>query len=162
MSAGDAYRIGLKNDWGISPLQLEDLPAVMEVERGGYSHPWKESVFRDCFRPDYRLWRLSDGEALGGYAVVAYLFDEAHLLNLCVARDYRSVGAGRRLLRHLLRESFGDGMQRLILEVRRSNQVAAGLYRSEGFEQIGERRGYYPGVPEREDALVFALEAPVG
>lgn len=143
----------------IRPLELADLNQVLDIERMGYSHPWNEAVFRDCFKPDYRLWALTEADVLQGYAVVAYLFDEAHLLNLCVGRPYRACGAGRRMLRFLIKVAFEEGMQRIILEVRRSNRPAISLYESEGFFQIGERPGYYPGALEREDALVLALDS---
>ena len=143
----------------IRPLEHGDLDQVLDMERAGYSHPWSEGIFRDCFRPDYRLWALTGAGQLQAYAVVAHLFDEAHLLNLCVGRPHRNAGVGRRLLRFLATASFDEGMVRLILEVRRSNESAIALYESEGFQLIGERPGYYPCVQEREDALVFALDS---
>lgn len=143
----------------IRPLELTDLDQVLDIERSGYSHPWNENVFRDCFRSDYRLWALTETGKLQAYAVVAHLFDEAHLLNLCVGRSERSSGLGRRLLRFLIKAAFDEGMVRLLLEVRRSNEPAIALYKSEGFQLIGERPGYYPGAQKREDALVFALDA---
>ncbi|MBO6851925.1 MAG: GNAT family N-acetyltransferase, partial [Marinobacter sp.] len=83
-------------------MEPADLAEVLDIELCSYSHPWSEAVFRDCFRPDYRLWGSFSGGDLGGYAVVAYLFDEAHLLNLCVAPGFRRQGVGRYLLRHLI------------------------------------------------------------
>lgn len=143
----------------IRPLAHSDIGAVRAIELTGYSHPWSEAVFRECFRPDYRLWALVRDHELQGYAVVAHLFDEAHLLNLCIGRPWQGQGGGRQLLRHLIAQSFDERMCRVLLEVRRSNTSAIGLYQSEGFARIGERPGYYPGSPEPEDALVFSLES---
>ncbi|MOA65737.1 ribosomal-protein-alanine N-acetyltransferase [compost metagenome] len=42
------------------------------------------------------------------------------------------------------------------LEVRESNQSAYRLYERYGFNEVGRRRGYYPAVDGREDALVMA------
>lgn len=148
-----------KTAWLIRPLQTGDLPAVMEIERQGYSSPWSERIFHDCFRPEYQLWALQLQDRVIGYAVVAALFDEAHLLNLCVEPSCRSGGAGRYLLRHLIKEAFALGMNRVLLEVRLFNEKAIGLYESEGFRQIGMRPGYYSAPGDREDALVLALEA---
>lgn len=141
----------------IRELTLDDLPQIMDIERQGYSKPWNEAVFRDCFRADYRLWGLVEADTLLGYAIVAYLVDEAHLLNLCVARHSRRSGAGRQLLQHLTTEAGHDGMVQVLLEVRVSNQAATRLYLNEGFSEIGRRAGYYPGVDGPEDALVLAL-----
>lgn len=151
------YRDTLVRGLEIRPLDDAELPAVLEIERTSYSHPWSEGVFRDCFKSNYRLWALVDGDSLAGYAVVSYQFDEAHLLNLCVAPGYQRRGAGRRLLRHLVARSARDGMTAVILEVRISNDSAIALYASEGFEPIGERPGYYPTAHGRENARVMAL-----
>lgn len=129
----------------------------MRLELQSYSHPWTEAVFLDCFKPDYRLWALDQANELIGYAVVAHLFDEAHLLNLCTNPSHRRSGAARLLLRHLITAVAHDSMSRLILEVRESNRAAINLYIREGFESIGVRPGYYPAAGGREDARVMAL-----
>lgn len=144
----------------VRPLQLSDLGSVNRIELTGYSHPWSEAVFRDCFRDDYRLWALEDGDQqLVGYAIVAYLFDEAHLLNICVAKAARGYGLGRLLLTRLTKEAFADGMSVVTLEVRLSNQSAIALYESQGFRRVGQRPGYYPADAAREDALVLTLSS---
>lgn len=153
----DLYRKIERVDMVIRALCHEDLPDVLNIECQGYSFPWSESIFRGCFRPDYRLWALESGHWLTGYAVVAYMAGEAHLLNLCVAPAKRGSGGGRRLLRHLVVESAREGMAQVLLEVRMSNRAAIDLYASEGFGVIGRRPGYYPSGKEREDALVMAL-----
>jgi ribosomal-protein-alanine N-acetyltransferase len=50
------------------------------------------------------------------------------------------------------------GAHKLFLEVRPSNERAVELYRHFGFKQIGTRKGYYPAVVGREDALIFDKE----
>lgn len=155
--SNDVYRRIEAGTMTIRSLGEDDLPEVLDIECQGYSFPWSESVFRGCFRPDYRLWALEKWGRLTGYAVVAYMAGDAHLLNLCVATSDRRSGAGRYLLRHLVVESARDGMSQVLLEVRDSNAGAMDLYASEGFSVIGRRPGYYPGGPEREDALVMAL-----
>ncbi|MEP1214780.1 MAG: ribosomal protein S18-alanine N-acetyltransferase [Marinobacter sp.] len=153
----DVYRRIEASAMTVRALCEDDLPEVLDIECQGYSFPWSESVFRGCFRPDYRLWALETHRRLSGYAVVAYMAGEAHLLNLCIAPADRSLGGGRHLLRHLIAESARDGMSQVLLEVRDSNASAMNLYASEGFSIIGRRPGYYPGGQEREDALVMAL-----
>lgn len=144
-------------DLTVRALTEGDLPAVLDVERQGYSHPWGEGVFRDCFRSGYRVFGIEQGGRLEGHGVLATLHDEAHLLNLCVRPASRGRGLARQLLRSLLREAARDGLQRVILEVRVSNQRARRLYLSEGFEVIGQRRDYYPDGADREDAVVMSL-----
>ncbi len=138
-------------------LTEADLPFILDIERQGYSHPWGEGVFLDCFQSRYRMLGVEQGQRLEGYGVLATLHDEAHLLNLCVRPASRGRGYARQLLRALLSGAAREGLQRIVLEVRVSNQAARRLYLSEGFEVIGERRGYYPDGDDREDAMVMAL-----
>ncbi len=144
----------------IRSMGMEELPEVLEIERMAYSHPWTEAVFRDCFRDNYRLWSAEKDGALIGYAVVANLFDEAHLLNLCVHPGLWGRSVGRGLLQHVLAEASRENMCQMLLEVRSSNRPAIRLYSGEGFEDIGCRPEYYPGPDGREDARVMVFRFP--
>jgi len=139
-----------------------DLPAVAAVERASYAFPWSEGIFRDCLRVGY-LCRVAelDGEIVG-YGIVAMGAGESHLLNLCVRRDVRNRGVGRRMLRLCVERARQAGMEAMFLEVRPSNPRAIALYESEGFVQVGRRKGYYQAEGGREDALVLKLDLSAG
>lgn len=141
----------------IRPLTEQDLPEMLSIERQAHSHPWSEGIFRDCLKSGYRFSGVDGRAGLSAFCVVTNQFDEAHLVNICVSPDCQRIGLGRKLLRHLIDEAKSDGMERLLLEVRQSNKKALRLYRSEGFERIGVRRGYYPSAQGREDAVVLSL-----
>lgn len=157
MAYPETYQKVLDADLLLRPLLPDDIPAVLDIERQGYSHPWSESIFLDCFKDNYRLWGACHGGVLVGYAVVAYMVDEAHLLNICMHPRVRGEGMGRHLLRHVLATAAHEGMVQLLLEVRSSNDSAIALYKNEGFSEIGQRPGYYPAGNSREDALVMVL-----
>jgi ribosomal-protein-alanine N-acetyltransferase len=55
MVYSETYQKVLEADLLVRPLAPEDIPAVLDIERQGYSHPWSESVFLDCFKDNYRL-----------------------------------------------------------------------------------------------------------
>lgn len=160
MSRGNTIAVQGSSGCRIRALQMTELPQVLEIERLGYSHPWTEAVFRDCFRDNYRLWAADNDGVLAGYAVVANLFDEAHLLNLCVHPRCQGRNIGRGLLQHVLAEAAGEDMCQVLLEVRASNKPAIRLYSGEGFEDIGRRPEYYPGPGGREDARVMVFRFP--
>lgn len=134
-----------------------DLDQVMQIESRAYSHPWTHGIFTDCLQVGYECWMYFQDEALVGYSVFSVAVGEAHLLNLCVAPDFQGLGIGRQVLADLIRRCKTQGAETLFLEVRASNQAAINLYLSQGFQQIGQRPGYYPALDKREDALVFAL-----
>lgn len=142
---------------GLRWLTSEDLPAVLDIEQQSYSYPWSQGIFEDTFRAGYLMLGVESDGRLEGYAVLAILFDEAHLLNLCVRPASRGKGHAREMLRALVEVAGQRGLQRLVLEVRDSNQAARQLYQSEGFVLVGRRPGYYPDGGKPEDAVVMAL-----
>jgi ribosomal-protein-alanine N-acetyltransferase len=139
------------------PMSLADVPGVIAIERASYTFPWSEGVFRDCIRVGY-LCRVVevDGEIVG-YGIMSYGAGEAHILNICIRRDLRGQGIGRRLMHYLLERARAAQMHDVFLEVRPSNPTAISLYASLGFSQIGTRKAYYQAVGGREDAFVYKL-----
>ena len=65
-------------------------------------------------------------------------------------------GLGLALLQAALRHMRAAGMRRCLLEVRRSNRAARGLYRGAGFDEDGTRKNYYPAAAGREDAILLS------
>jgi ribosomal-protein-alanine N-acetyltransferase len=95
---------------------------------------------------------------VAGYGVLSMGAGEAHVLNICVAEEWRRRGVGRSLLLALLAHARDRGVRDAFLEVRRTNRGAIALYHDVGFECVGTRRGYYQAQDGREDALVYRLE----
>ncbi len=141
----------------IRPLQVSDLPLLMAIEVRAYTHPWTEGIFRDCLRTGYICWALTVDEIFTGYAVTSVAVGECHLLNLTIDPAAQGQGLGRYLLRQVLQRAIESGADIAFLEVRPSNLTARHLYESEGFNEIGRRKNYYPsGKRQREDALLMA------
>lgn len=145
--------------WRLAPMQASDLPQVLEIERRAYAFPWSEGIFRDCLKAGYSAWTVQDRDGVMlGYSMVSMAVGEAHILNLAVDPSRRREGLARFLLEHLLQIARAAHTTVVLLEVRRSNKAAIRLYQGFGFKQIGTRRNYYPGVEQREDAFVLALD----
>src|SRR5690554_8160727 len=109
---------------------------MLEIERQSYSYPWSEGIFLDCFKSSYRLWGAALEGSLVGYAIVSYILDEAHLLNLCVHPRSRGLAVGKLLLRHLTTSADREGMNQILLEDRLSNTSASQIYRTHGSAEI--------------------------
>ncbi|WP_456417322.1 ribosomal protein S18-alanine N-acetyltransferase [Thiolapillus sp.] len=139
------------------PMADADLPAVMRIEEQVYPHPWSRKIFHDCLRTGYECLVYEVSQEILAYSVMSAAAGEAHLLNLSVHPQQQGNGLGRQVLRRVIQRARERPADTLFLEVRVSNQVARRLYESEGFNEIGQRFGYYPADNGREDALVFAL-----
>jgi [ribosomal protein S18]-alanine N-acetyltransferase len=137
-------------------MRHEDLDEIMGVEVRAYPFPWTDGIFRDCMRVGYSCWVMIEAERLVGYAVMSMAAGECHVLNLCVRPECQGRGYGRYLLRGLLEHARRHKVETAFLEVRPSNAPAVHLYQSEGFNEVGLRKRYYPANRGREDALVLA------
>jgi len=78
---------------------------------------------------------------------------EWELENIAVLPVLRRRGVGAALLSTLLEEARRRQAERILLEVRASNQAAIRLYGQAGFQLLARRRGYYQNPAE--DALLF-------
>jgi len=140
------------------PMNERDLDAVAALEATLQTFPWSRGNFADSLIAGYSVWVLRLGGDLIGFSVLMSVIDEAHLLTIGVCKRYQGQGYGARLLRHAMECARLGGASKLFLEVRPSNERAVELYRHFGFRQVGLRKGYYPAVIGREDALIFDKE----
>jgi ribosomal-protein-alanine N-acetyltransferase len=141
------------------PMQEADLPRVMEIEGAAYPFPWTLRLFKDCLQVGYNVQVLELEQKIMGYGLMSVAAGEAQILNLCVHPDWQGCGYGRYILEHLLDMARQKEVKSVFLEVRLSNEAAFHLYHQAGFNQIGERKRYYPnGDKGREDALILAMD----
>ena len=133
-----------------------DLTVILDMEQRSYEFPWTEGIFHDCLRFGYSSWVLEMDRKIIGYGIMSLAVQECHILNLCVDSEHQGRGVGRRLLDQLLTIARARKTDTVFLEVRPTNVQALSLYFSEGFEEIGTRRNYYPALFGREDAVILA------
>jgi ribosomal-protein-alanine N-acetyltransferase len=138
------------------PIQEADLPQIIEIERQSYPHPWTQIIFGDCLHAGYSSWVCGRSGVIEAYGILSAAAGEAHLLNICVRKESRQQGIGRKMLRHLVAIARRHDTEIIFLEVRPSNVAARALYEDEGFNELGNRGGYYPAGDGREDALILA------
>ena len=139
----------------IGPATLDDVPAIVEIERAAFSDPWSVRSFREALdqRSIFFWCARRDGVGVLGYVVAWFVADEGEIANLAVSPSARGMGVGRALLDAALEAAARRGVGAVYLEVRDSNERARRLYESRGFEEVGRRRGYYRRPVE--DAIVL-------
>ena len=125
-----------------------DVLAVMEAEC--FSDPWTKNMLEGVLRvPVYHTFLVEDGGQVCGYGCLILLFEDAELANIAVAPTHRGRGVGKLLMEKMHSYAKTFGAERMLLEVRVSNQNAIGLYEKYGYEKYGLRENYYP---DGEDA----------
>ena len=140
----------------VRDMDHDDLAMVSDIERRSYEFPWSHGVFRDCLLAGYRSIVLIRENRVAGYGILSVAAGEAHILNLCIDPEFRSLGYGERLLEELLFRARAASVREVFLEVRPSNETALALYRKKGFYQVANRPAYYQSHQGREDAAVLA------
>lgn len=147
----------LRANVSLRPMQMDDLDAIMQIEPTIYSHPWTRGNFSDSLNSGYSAWVLEESKKMIGYALMMMVMDEAHLLNLSVAKTHQKQGLGQYLLEHMIATAKQYKAMNMFLEVRPSNISAIALYENMGFCEMAVRRGYYPAEQGREDAVLMGL-----
>lgn len=139
----------------IRAMSRTDVDAVAEIERGAFSQPWRPETFGTLLEnPTAEMWVAEDREGgVVGYFVLWCIQEQGELANIAVTPGHRQQGLGSRLLDRAVERARERGVERLYLEVRISNTVAAEMYERRGFREVGRRRNYYE--KPREDARVL-------
>jgi ribosomal-protein-alanine N-acetyltransferase len=140
------------------PMTIDDVDAVLDIERSVQAYPWTRGNFIDALNCGYVCRLDEQGGVIRGYAMLRPVLDEAELLNIGVAAGHQRKGFGRSILREMLDVARAGNMRRVFLEVRSCNTAALALYRSTGFGEIGIRRGYYQNANGGDDAITMAYD----
>lgn len=139
----------------IRPMRDADVPAVLLLEKDSYEFPWSAGNFIDSIHAGYSAWVYEVGGEIIGHMIMMTVLEEAHLLNITIAPEWRRQGLGRILLEHAMETARQQRSKVLFLEVRPSNDAAIAMYEKLGFEAFALRKDYYPAAQGREDALVM-------
>jgi ribosomal-protein-alanine N-acetyltransferase len=143
----------------IRAMTLEDLPAVMEIDRQSFPLPWPERSYRYELLENPASYLLVAGNPDGppvGFIGFWLVVDEAHISTFAVHPDHRRQGIGEDLLAAALTLARNQGAEMATLEVRVSNRAAVDLYRKFGFRLVGRRPRYYRD--NDEDAYLMTLK----
>jgi ribosomal-protein-alanine N-acetyltransferase len=75
-----------------------------------------------------------------------------HISGIAVEKEYRNKGIGVRLLNTAEKEFIAAGLDKVALEVRKSNRNAIQFYENQGYRWSHIVKGYYA---DGEDAIVY-------
>jgi ribosomal-protein-alanine N-acetyltransferase len=129
-----------------------------EVEMFG-TEAWTRAGYRAELADQRHRYYVAAEDAAGallGWAGVRVVADTAEILTVGVVPAARRAGIARRMVDALLAEGIRRGAREAFLEVRVDNAAAHALYASEGFTDVGIRRGYYDAG--RVDAVTMRKE----
>ncbi len=139
-------------------MHEDDLAEVIRLVSNASEFPWKPGNIIDSLNSSmdesFVLCDRHSGLILA-YAVVHFVLDESHLLNISVLKKRQGEGLGTSFLQQLMLLVQSRNSQQMLLEVRASNAAAIRLYEKQGFNKLAVRKAYYPASNGREDALLY-------
>ena len=133
----------LMQDWHV--------PAVFELEQTLFSgEEWSLDQFHAELElmPESRMYWVAKHEGVViGYFGIILIDDFADVATIAVSPEFRRQGLASRMIDMMLTEARKNQADRMLLEVRTSNDPAIALYKNFDFEIIAERPNYYgPGL----------------
>ncbi len=164
----------------IEPMHVDDIGAVLEIERQSFSAPWSARAYEyelryndlahyfvarlqqvQPVRHNPRSWLESllhptppvEDSRIVGYVGFWLMAGEAHISTIAVAPKYRGHSIGELILVAALQRAMELNAHEATLEVRVTNLNAQELYLKYGFAKVGMRKGYY--TDNNEDALIM-------
>jgi len=142
-------------DIKVRNMEEKDIDSVLKIEKESFSVPWSRDSFvlevTKNMLAKYIVAEL-DGKTVG-YGGIWLIIDEGHVTNIAVAKDYRGLGIGNKIVEGIIKICADRNIRSITLEVRKSNNVAQNLYKKYGFKGYGIRSRYYSD--NNEDAIIM-------
>lgn len=113
----------------VRELKVEDSAAVAEMEQQIFSDPWSEkSVMETVQQKQSVCFAAEKAGHILGYLLVYHAADEAEIARIAVQKEARRQGAAGKLMQALEHYCEEHKMEKLLLDVRESNEAARSFY----------------------------------
>ena len=137
----------------VKPISYEMLGQIAEIERESFLSFYGLEVLTSTISSKTFLGLAEvEGDTVKGYLLATVVLDEANIDRIAVKNIYRNQKIATILIKEFEKVLIENNVKDVFLEVRRSNQVAIKLYKSQGYINLFERKNYYEN---KEDALIF-------
>ena len=139
----------------IEKSTLEYAENLAKLEETLFTTSWDRVTINEKInRGEFLYWVYEQDDQIIGYLAIQKTLNDLHILGIGVLKDYRNQSIARNLTEKLISYFEISQFDKILLEVRESNEDAVNLYQSFGFKQYGVRKNYYVN----EDAKLFQRE----
>ena len=147
----------------VRKVKKGDIDRIIDIERSWHhlSHWSVDSYYRllndDSFTSSF-VAEIDDDvrPRIAGFVIFHIAADVSEIYNIAVDSSHARSGIGWALMSAAIQESSRRKAEKVILEVRKSNNPAINFYLKFDFKIAGERKNYYSNPIE--DAYVMELE----
>jgi [ribosomal protein S18]-alanine N-acetyltransferase len=131
----------------IRDAKPDDVEAVARLEAENLGpDAWSRSLVEDGITgalPTIHYLLAEESGEVRGYAVASIVADIAELQRIAVTPAARRRGIASALLAEVVERARAGGADRLLLEVRETNDQALAFYAANGFVEVDRRPRYY-------------------
>jgi ribosomal-protein-alanine N-acetyltransferase len=146
----------------IAHAAAAEAPLLASLHARCFAQAWDAKAFAELLKlENVFAFIVHEGETAAGFIMIRVAADEAECLSIGVLPEYRKQGLAHELVLAAAQRAFGVGARTLFLEVDVNNAPARALYRKLGFDEAGQRRGYYRSCESLADALVLRRVLPI-
>ena len=139
----------------IEKSTLEYAENLAKLEETLFTTSWDRVTINEKInRGEFLYWVYEQDDQIIGYLAIQKTLNDLHILGIGVLKDYRKQSIAKKLTQELISYFEISQFDKILLEVRESNEAAVNLYQSFGFKQYGVRKNYYVN----EDAKLFQRE----
>lgn len=144
----------LNRNFILRKMTSQDIDEVMQIEKESFTLPWSRDSYLGELKNNFATYLICDYEGeIAGYGGIWVVFEEAHITNIAVGSKFRQLGIGVALMLELEKAARDKNAQRILLEVRPSNQAALKMYQNLDYLPTGLRKQYYSD--NNEDAIIM-------
>ena len=141
----------------IRRISGNDIDAVASLEAEIFPDPWSvKSIKETCENQNACVLGAYKKGKLIGYVIFYYVLDEGEIARIAVSPLYRRQGVAEQIFAGLLAFCAEKNIERILLDVRISNEPAIAFYRKAGFADDGIRKNFYENP--KEHALLMSVD----
>lgn len=130
------------------------IDVLCAIEKECFHTPWTRIAFEDFFSNSLSACFVAQIEnEIVGYVGMYIIGDVCEITNIATLPKYRNRKIATALMTELLKLCKENDIEKVMLEVRRSNVPAISFYEKVGFYVVGFRKGYYKNP--KEDAILM-------
>ena len=140
----------------IRNISENDIETIAYLESEIFSDAWSEKSIKETYENQIACILGAYKEcALAGYVIFYFVLDEGEIARIAVSPQYRRQGVADQIFAGLLDFCAEKSIERILLDVRTSNEPAIAFYRKSGFAEDGIRKNFYENP--KEDALLMSV-----
>ena len=133
-----------------------DVKQIAELEKNIFTDAWSEKGIGDTMNQSQAFITVAEEEGqIAGYCIIYFALDEAEIARIATDEKWRRQGVARKLLDYTCECCKEKQVERLLLDVRESNQAARAFYENYGFIVDGIRKNFYD-MP-KEHAVLMSI-----